>query len=341
MRINQNRSNPILNKTAQTLITSAFNNKPNMKMTIGVLNDGQASYKLFDATGEIPYKSYTYEIGSAGKTLTTSLLAKYVASGAMALDDSVAKYIPELGRDRYFPTLRRLATHTAGYPVHLPMSRQEMEMVLSYQSLKKPISGMKLLEMDFDKMIATAKGETLTDRDYEWQYSNLGMALLGCAVGRAAGTSFADAMAKFITEDLKLPSTCAGNGGGDLLAGYDVQHRHVGNMNLDAGNYITPAGNFTSCARDMLEFARLNAYEEINCLKLCHQRHDVNAPGHDMGLGWWIDPSRPSVYYHSGNTDGFASMIAFDKQKKNAVVILTNVQDYDEREELFMEVLNG
>ena len=106
----------MFNEKAQALINGAFKKKPNMKMTIGVLKDGETSCRLFHATGEIPYARYSYEIGSIGKVFTTPLLAKYVEAGAMDLDHSVATYIPELGGDKYYPTLKRLALHTSGYP---------------------------------------------------------------------------------------------------------------------------------------------------------------------------------------------------------------------------------
>lgn len=331
----------MLNEAAQALIQNAFKKKPNMKMTIGVLQNGNATFKLFDATGEIPYESHAYEIGSVGKTLTTSLLAKYVESGAMSLNDSVAKHITELDNNRYYPTLQRLALHTAGYRSTLPMTKKEIRGVLWAQLRSKPYSALALLEMDFEKLIATAKAQELENKDYKWAYSNFGMALLGCAIGRAAGMSYADAMTKFIIEELKLPNTIVGVGANNMLSGYDVHHRDVGAWNCVRDNYVSPAGNFTSTAEDMLEFARLNIEEQPSCLALCHKRYDMKNKHSDMGLGWWIDFKQPSIYYHGGNTDGFASMLAFDKQAKTAVVILTNVQFYKQREKLFMEILKA
>ncbi|MCL2531757.1 MAG: beta-lactamase family protein [Oscillospiraceae bacterium] len=331
----------MLNETAQKLVQGAFKDKPNLKMTIGVLQEGKTAFKLLDASGEISYESYAYEIGSVGKTLTTSLLAKYVQSGAMLLDDSAAKHITELGDDKYYPTLQRLALHTAGYRSTLPMTKKEIRGVVWAQLRSKQYSALRLLEMDFDKLIAIATAQELEDKDYKWAYSNFGMSLLGCAVGRAAGMSYADAMTKFIAEDLKLPNTIVGPGAQNRLTGYDVHHRDVGKWELHRDNYVSPAGNFTSTAEDMLEFARLNIEEEVSCLALCHKRYDMKNKHSDMGLGWWIDFKQPSIYYHGGNTDGFASMLAFDKQAKTAVVILTNVQHYKQREKLFMEILKA
>ncbi|MCL2195026.1 MAG: beta-lactamase family protein [Oscillospiraceae bacterium] len=330
----------MLNETTQALINGAFKKKPNLKMTIGVLQGGNTTLKLLEASGEVPYTSYSYEIGSVGKTLTTSLLAKYVESGAMNLDDSVAKYIPKLGDGKYYPTLRRLATHTAGYSSALPMNAKEFRSVAWKQITGKPVSALDLLGMDFDKLITTAHAQVLEDKNYSWQYSNFGMALLGCAVGRAAGMSYADAMTQFLAEALKLPNTIVGEAGAkNLLSGHDSAHRDVGTWNANRDNYTSPAGNFTSTAEDMLEFARRNIEEEPSCLRLCHELHDLKSKHSNMGLGWWIDAKQPSIYYHGGNTDGFASILAFDKQAKTAVVILTNVRNYRQREKLFKEIL--
>ena len=104
---------------------------------------------------------------------------------------------------------------------------------------------------------------------------------------------------------------------------------------------MTPAGNISSNAEDLLAFAKMNIENSPNYLELCHTRYDMRSKHSDMGLGWWIDYKNPSIYYHGGNVDGFASMLAFDKRKKNAVVLLTNVSYYKGREKLFMEILNN
>ena len=60
-------------------------------------------------------KNYVYPIGSVTKTFVASLLSKYVHEEKMSLDDSISKYIGGLDKGRYYPTLKRLATHTSGY----------------------------------------------------------------------------------------------------------------------------------------------------------------------------------------------------------------------------------
>ena len=332
-----------LSDKANKLINSTTKGKDHIKVTIGILHEGETSFKLFDSKGEIPYESYLYEMGSVGKTLTTSLLAKYIASGQMNLEDSVAKYIPELEDDKYYPTLKRLATHTAGYPTRYPMSKSEIFKIVFKQIRRKPVNISQYLTMNREKMIRIAKEIKLQDKDYKWQYSNFGIALLGAAVSNVAGESFWDLMTDFLYQDLGLKSSFLGiDNRENLLTGYDMKNRDMGNWSADADEYVVAAGaSMMSNAEDLLEFAKLNIDESPEYLKLCHVSYDMNSKHSDMGLGWWIDKKNPNMYYHGGNTEGFASLLAFDKKKKAAVVIQTNVVYYKEREQLFADILNN
>jgi D-alanyl-D-alanine-carboxypeptidase/D-alanyl-D-alanine-endopeptidase len=61
-----------------------------------------------------------FEIGSATKVFTATLLAEMAARGEVRLDDPVAKYLPESvripGRNGRQITLLDLVTHTSGLP---------------------------------------------------------------------------------------------------------------------------------------------------------------------------------------------------------------------------------
>ena len=325
------------------LIKKATANKPHMKFTVGILHKGETSYKLFDSSGEIPYESHPYEMGSIGKTFTTSLFAKYVQEGKMRLDDSIAAYIPELDGNRYHPTLKRLATHTAGYPERYPIDTWgELFSIVGKQLRSKPINIAEYITMDRQKMIDLAKGRKLQDKDYKWEYSNFGISLLGQAVSQAADKPFLALMREFISQDLALSNTFVGTNHKNLVTGYDFKHREVEHWPVDEGEYIIPAGaGMVSNAEDLLQFANMHMEEHLGYLGLTHVWYDVKSKHSNMGLGWWIDAKNPDMFFHGGNTGGFASMLAFDKKKKTAVVILANVNFYREREALFADMLEN
>jgi CubicO group peptidase (beta-lactamase class C family) len=335
-----------LNEKSMALIKTATKKRDFIKFTIGTLKDGETSFKLFDSAGEIPYVSQLYEIGSIGKVFTASLLSKYLEKGMMNLDDSVAKYVPELDDDKYYPTLRRLITHTSGIPNHYPMMKAEYK-AFFWKSIgallkrKQMPQAEPTLMMDFDKMIRIAKEIKVENKNYKWAYSNYGISLLGHAVSNVAEKPFWALMDDYLKQDLGLDSTFMGMDHPDILSGYNAKGYHVGNFKLRDESYTGPAGYLTSNAEDMLDFAKLHLAENPSHLALTHEFHDMNDKHSHMGLGWWIKHKNQNIYYHGGNTDGFASMLAFDKQKKTAVVILTNIQFYHQREKLFMEILEN
>jgi Beta-lactamase class C and other penicillin binding proteins len=322
------------------LIKSTIKGRKHIKFTVGVLCENEMTFKLFDANGEIPYESYYYEIGSITKVFTTSLFAKYLQSGEMNLADSITKYIPELEDNRYYPTLKRLATHTAGYPTRYPISKSEIFTIFRKQLMQKQMTIRDYLKLDYEKMIRLTSEKKLQDKDYKWQYANFGTSLLGVAISNAAGTSFWDDMTVFLTQDLGLKESFLGTNLPEILTGYDLKNRAVGNWGWHKEDLLAPAGCITSTAADLLKFAKLNIEQCPSYLGLCHKLY-AKAKYSNMGLGWWIDEKNPNICYHGGNTDGFASMLAFDKKKKTAVVLLANIYYYAEREKLFADILEN
>ena len=126
-----------------------------------------------------------FEIGSITKTFTALLLADAVVRRRFALDDPVESALPPglKLRDAADAPIRwvDLATHRSGLP-RLPTN-------LAPQDRRDPYAGYDEAQLlrflrDFKPTAA---------RDTRWEYSNLGFGLLGYALGRAAGSSYAAA----------------------------------------------------------------------------------------------------------------------------------------------------
>ena len=54
---------------------------------------------------------------------------------------------------------------------------------------------------------------------------------------------------------------------------------------------MAPAGDISSTAEDLLEYAKINMFEGKPYLALCHQKY-VEAKKHDMGLGWALQKNK-------------------------------------------------
>ena len=112
-----------------------------------------------------------FEIGSITKVFTRFLLQEMVEEGKMNLDDPLAKYLPFWARvpSRHGQqiTLWDLTTHTSGLPRDIwpPFTVWHGYEFLALHQLRR-------------------------DPGEQWEYSNLGMSLLGLAITRTAGKSY-------------------------------------------------------------------------------------------------------------------------------------------------------
>jgi len=139
-------------------------------------------------------------IGSVSKTFTALLLQDAVERGEMKLDDPVAKYLPTSikmpthgGKEI---TLLDLATHAAGFPGN-PDNMTGATVKEQYETYTA------------EKMYAFLSGYTLSrDPGTEFEYSNVGMALLGHVIALKAGTNFESLVVNRICRPLHMDSTC-------------------------------------------------------------------------------------------------------------------------------------
>ena len=346
-----------ITEKANSLIKSLMERHPNTKLTIGIYHKGKTSFKLFDTTGEIPYENSLYEIGSIVKTFTTTLLAKYIHEGKMSLDDSVAKYIPELNDGSYYPTLKQLATHTAGCSTMPSPIWDEIEwrdiwigFERIYKKIKKsPKSDYgdyyqrqtNAIQMDRQRLLQIIKKYKIEDKEHPWKYSNVGFALLGLAIGSVAGMPFFELLTERFREEFGINLFISNRAFENLVMGYDMKNREVGNKVISEGACLISAGEgVLSTAKDMLDFAKMNLDDKEGYLQICHEVYGNKAflPTLKQGLGWAINV-RENIIGHSGNTWGFASNLAIAKEKETAIVLLANVYSYKENYPLLNEIL--
>ena len=318
-----------LGSELQSLIKKACKGKNHIKLTIGCVLDGEKTIKVFDENGEIQNENYVYEIASITKTFTASLLAKYIHENKISLNDSIRKCFVGLDANKYYPTFRRLATHTAGYSAQLPFSW--------YDYLKTPFVGYPQL-VTVERLKHILEKKQLEDRDYKWVYSNYGFTLLGYAVGEIFGKGYWNAMDDFLSNELGLTSSYTGTFPEKNLHGFNKRNKDCGNYVFDKSpNKPSGEGDISATAEDLLTYAQMNMHEEKPYFALCHKKHataqsmlasllvkSMGVDEVDMGLGWMLYRRNNRIIWHSGDSDSFSSYLGFDKDKKVAVTVLSN-----------------
>lgn len=201
-----------------------------------------------------------FEIGSITKVMTALLLADMALKGEVRLDDPVVKYlpagtrVPERGDGQI--TLRDLATHTSGLP-RMPGNFAPADPANPYADY-----GVEQL-YDF-----LASYQLPREIGAEFEYSNLGAALLGHALTLRAGQDYETMLTERVLTPLGMTETVIALSPAlaDRLApGHDQGLRPAGNWDL---MLFAPAGGLRSTARDMLKFVRAAAGLEASPLAL-------------------------------------------------------------------------
>jgi CubicO group peptidase (beta-lactamase class C family) len=253
---------------------------------------------------ETPNDESRYQIGSVTKVFTALLLADMAMSGEVRIDASLSEYFVDAPES---VTLRELAAHTSGLP--------RMPATFEVTSNSDPYAGQ-----DVDSLAAHLSGIVLGPKTYA--YSNLGPALLGQALARAAGSTYEELVHLRLLEPMGLDDTDFSNDSEGMMPGYDRLGREVVPWNIYGWS---PAGALVSDVVDMAKFVRKNLTSEAGTpLRLTHEKVAERDNGR-MGLAWHIGfGDLPELRWHNGQTGGFHCFVGFEPNAEVGIVVLSN-----------------
>lgn len=309
----------------QSIINEYTSEKSDICLTVGVLHNEQRTFAVFGNNGQpLEKKEYEYEIGSVSKTFTTSLLCKAVNEHKIALQNSIADYLPLDSYD-FYPSILSLATHTSGYGDY-PFDEKTLGLkkYIKIENQFYKLHNNIYKGFDFDRMISLAEHHALKNKNYKWHYSNFGMGLVGVTLTQVYQCStFKDLILDFIKNDLHLNHTHVGNGTGDFDSYWDWN---------DDDMYIA-TGGLVSTVNDLLDYAYSHLTESPEYLALSHSEYN-DIPDLDIkaGLGWMVD-KKNHIIWHNGGTSSFTCFLGFDQTHQTATVILANFAAKDDTKE--------
>jgi serine-type D-Ala-D-Ala carboxypeptidase/endopeptidase len=311
--------------------------KRDVGIVVGIVDAGGSSIvssgRLDNGTDQKVNGDTVFEIGSVTKTFTGLLLQDMVERGEMKLDDPVAKYLPKSvkvpSRNGKEITLLQLATHTSGLPTSsitwIPKRADDPRADYTVERMYEFVSSYELPR----------------DPGTKYEYSTVGMALLGQAIALKAGTTYESLVIDRICRPLKMDSTRI-TLTPQLNARFAIGHNYCGySVSNSYWGALTPGAGLRSTANDLLKYVSANLGLSPSCLaplmKKTHISH-FNAgmetdtgQDTDLGLGWMIthEPGGADIIEHGGLTDGFISFVCFDPARVRGVVVLCNSQDFD------------
>ena len=315
----------------------------------GVVVDGNLVYKgsggYANLEEKIPASSASmFRIASMSKSFTALAILQLRDQGKLHLDDPVEKYLPALKgqgltKDAPAITIRNLMSHSAGFPEDNPWGDRQLADT----------------ENDLLKLIQ-AKISFSTATGLEYEYSNLGFAMLGYIIHKVSGMTY-DAyikknilmplgMAETSYEFSKVPTKLLANGYryinngwrketllhdgiygamGGMITSIDMFSRYVAmhEMAWPERNDPETLPIRRSSIREMHQAAKFISL--VPNYKYPNGRVVAISNSYTYGLHWMRDALNRNSISHSGGLPGYGSNWIIMPEYGIGVILFANV----------------
>ncbi|MGD1840063.1 MAG: serine hydrolase [Thermonemataceae bacterium] len=274
------------------------------------------NYGQYNAQNHQKADSLTlYEIGSITKTFTATLCDHHLSK---ELNTSLSALFPEIDNTHLAKIiLSELRNHIAGMP---RLSEQ-----FSPKNWSDPFNGYS------DSLLTIELQALKPDTSRAWHYSNFGYGVLGKAIEKTTQRAFEDLMGELIHQ-AEMSNTLLKHRSGTTqnLA----QPTNIGTQN-SYWHFSGPsryAGGLVSCTKDLINYLKYQKNQHP-LFKSASIEQLIQTGIQDLGKdqlfykdGWFVlkPDSHNDILLHNGGTGGFTSFIAYNKNTKIGVVILSN-----------------
>lgn len=275
-----------------------------------------------------------FEIGSISKTFTGLILAQLVEQHKVRLDEPVRELLPKVTVAKPAGaeiSLLDLAIQHSGLP-RMPDNFHPADPQDPYADY----AAANLYEF-------VARHGVDKPTDPIFNYSNVGLGLLGQALADRAGMTYPELLKTQVSGPLHLKDTVvllSAEQEQRFAQGHDAQHHaaHAWSFNAMAG-----AGAIRSTASDMLLYLEAQLHPDsvkhaaessnagsdspsgtlADALQMSHELHADALPGMKIALAW-LCITDTGAYWHNGATGGYSSYALFNPKENYAVVVLHN-----------------
>ena len=280
----------------------------------------EEGFGLADQERKIPATSDTiYSVASISKPFTATGLMTLVQKGQIDLDAPINKYlrgsqIRALVGDAKDATVKRVANHTSGLPLHGNFFYEDE--LLRPPPIEQTIRRYGLL--------FTAPGEV-------WQYSNLGYGILGHVIELVSQKPYADFMENQVFRPLGLDHTSVGSpirAGRVYAVRYGAENKIVPNFAVDH----VGASMIWSSVHDLVEFGIFHSKAHLGSQEAILSDASIDAmqtPGTGAaahyGIGWNIGEAQGrKVIVHGGDMEGVGALLLILPSEELVVAAICN-----------------
>jgi D-alanyl-D-alanine carboxypeptidase len=280
-----------------------------------------------------------FQVGSITKSFVASTILKLQKSGVLSINDNLGKWLPEYKRWSNI-TLKQLLNHTSGI-YNFTDSEQFRTYLLSNKTAK--ISADELINYSIDEPLYFNPGEG-------WHYSNTGYVLLGKIIEKATHKKASTVLENLLlkNEDLNLINTAFVT----HMYKQDIKKRmthgyymYSSGQGIDITNvsmsWLNTAGGIVANVYDLTRWIRhlfdgnilddssLNDFTSLVSVKN-GQAIDKLSESEPEGYGLGIKAYKTKfdyigvIWWHSGGTLGYKSLMMWLPKQKIAIAIAYN-----------------
>jgi len=262
-----------------------------------------------------------FEIGSISKVFTATLLAHFVVSEKIKLEDTLDQYIDIPFHEDAKITFVSLANHTSGLP--------RMPSNFMTGALLNPSNPYKNYDEEKLNKYLTEKLKFEYTPGTKSEYSNLGAGLLGHVLCKISGKTYQQLVSELIFEKYNMQSTTTQRADVTDLLVAGRNEKGSATSNWDLGSLIG-AGGIYSSVKDLVLFAQAQFDSTQVELALTQKSTFKSNSNTEVGLGWHIlnQQSGEAWHWHNGGTGGYRSSMALNISKRKGVIILSNVSAF-------------
>lgn len=262
-----------------------------------------------------------YHLGSIAKVFTATAAMQLHEQGKLDIDQPLQRYLPAFSiRSRHGDTrgitARNIMTHHSGLPGYRVRGMSE----------RHPAPFEEQVTAVRDEYVATPPGTVFA-------YSNLGVSLLGAAIGEVSGDCYAGYMNRYLLQPLGMTRSefAPRIPGKAYKDGKEVEAIPL--RDLPSSSLISSASDMTRFMRMVFADGSLDGRQILKpeSLREMFRVQNAGVPldfDFRMGLGWMLSgvdvPRAGAVASHGGTTLNYHTMMAVLPEHKLGVVVLSN-----------------
>jgi len=291
-------------------------------LSVAILKDGRLvfakGYGRRSQDGRPVGTNTLFAIGSVSKQFTCACILLLAEEGKLSVQDTVAKYYPQLTRAQDI-TLLDLMNHVSGYPDYYPLDFVDRRMAAA---------------IDPDELLRRYAGGKLDfEPGMKWSYSNTGYILLGRVVEKVSGESFGSFLQRHILQPLDLTNTVYEAKANDprLAQGFTTFALSAAQpVAPEASGWLGGAGAIYSTPSDLARWdlalmeGRLLKPESFALMTTSRRLEDGKMTEYGCGVSVRTQAGWP-VVSHNGAVSGFNTWNAMVPSTRSAVIMTCNL----------------